>query len=208
MPGRQMQTCPRRKLVVTTFFTSNCTVKPNNHLSFCFQTGFDIFGMIDLCLSSFGWSHCTWKTQRPSLSASQANPSSREVMLANSVSTSSLGQAFSPSTRIPIPNMIPAMQIKYPVTFHHASLSISCSTTRALKEFERMLKPWKIVTIKSASYCCMAFCHVWHIGRRRKKLHQLKSAIKSSGAMHCIHDFSGSHPQTQPQLLYTPHVPW
>ena len=81
---------------------------------------------------------------------SHSNPSSMAQI--ETISSSSLGQGFSPSTRILIPNIIPAMQMKYPATFHHGSPSISCSTTRALKEFERMLDPWKIVTMKSASY--------------------------------------------------------
>ena len=92
-----------------------------------------------------------------SLLSAQLNPSSMEMIRLKSMSTSSAGQASSPSTRILIPNIIPAMQMKYPASFHHGSPSISCSTTRALKEFERMLEPWKIVTIKSASYFRMPF---------------------------------------------------
>ena len=163
-----MQTCPRRKLVVTPFSLQIAQSNQTIICRFVFQTGFDIFGMIDLCPVQFRMVSLYMEDAKTILSASQANPSSREVMLANSVSTSSLGQAFSPSTRIPIPNMIPAMQIKYPVTFHHASLSISCSTTRALKEFEKDVEALEDCDHKKRFILLHAFCHVWHIGHGEK----------------------------------------
>ena len=141
---------------------------------------------------------------------SHSNPSSMAEI--KTISSSSLGQGFSPSTRILIPNIIPAMQMKYPATFHHASLP-------ALKEFERMLDPRKIVTMKSASHFRVPFvadfswCNLFRRDKcaiydmiystlvTPKRLHQLKSAIKSCGAMLRIHGFSGSHQQTLRQLL-------
>ena len=142
------------------------------------------------------------------LSGSQANPSSREVMLAKSMSMSSLGHACSfsqssQSTKSITPNRMPMIQAKYPITFHWGAPCISCRTRKALRELVRILNPWNMVSINRASYLCIP-SDMYGIAAPQKGFPA--SPLLLSMTVFQAGKLSVERPQTAPKSLKYVHV--